>query len=666
MSWLTPLFGVIVLGVAVPSLVALYFLRLRRSSRPIPSTMLWKRAVEDLRANTPFQRLRFNLLLLLQLLLLALLGVALMQPRIDAGASRGGRTVILIDRSASMSVEDGDDDGLTRLGAAKAAAIQRIEDLHAGGLFGGAGAEVMVIAFADDATIMTPFTDSESSAIAAVRAIDPTDGRSRIGAALELARAYTTVVDPDSQTEPGVAPAALELWSDGRIADLAEQVIRPGESLEFHRVGSGDARNVGIAAIAAERPYDDPGRIQVFVAIENDDDESAVVDVQLSVDGGIRAVTPQPVEIPPARVDAEAGRIPGRRQVSFPPFEQPRDAVIEVSIVVDDALSCDDVAALIVAPARRLRVALVGSEGFVLRSLLEGMPLDELDLYDVIGLQELAASGGVADYDVVVLHDVQIDDLPPGRYLSFGMAPGIQGITTFGEPVDGALVRRTRDDHPLLRFVNLDQLYVASLNKVTAGVGTSVLVDSGDGPMIVELDRGSISVIHVAFDPLDSNWPYLRSFVNFMSNAIEYLGSRGDAITSQGLAPGETIVARIDPDAIDVRLRTPEGAEFPLDVELDGSISWGPTRRAGLHEISWIPAARGPRVSRLVSVNQLAPDERRVSVADVVQLGDAAIQGKAAETGGPRWRDLWPWLLAAFGVVSLLEWWWWQRQAAAG
>ncbi len=666
MSWLSPIFGAVVLGIAVPALLALYFLRLRRTSRPIPSTMLWKRAVEDLRANAPFQRLRINLLLILQLILLALLGVALMQPRIDAGLGRGGRTVILVDRSASMSVADGDDDDRIRLDVAKDAAIERIEDLHAGGLFGGSGAEIMVIAFADDATIMTPFTDSEATAIAAVREIRATDGRSVIGPALELARAYATIVDPETQTAPGEAPAALELWTDGRIADLDEQVLRPGESLDFHQVGRADSRNVGIAAIAAERPYDAPGRIQVFVAIENDDDSPAVVDLQLAVDGTVRAVTPAAVELPAAQSDPETGRTPGRRQVSFPPFEQPRNAIIEVSIIQDDAMACDNVAALVVPPARSLRVALVGSEGFVLRSLLEGMPLDDLDLYDEEEFRLLAAAGGVSDYDVVVLHDVAAQDLPPGRYLSFGTAPVIEGIRSFGEPVEGALVRRTRDDHPVLRFVNLDQLYVASLRKVAAGTGASVLVDSGDGPMIVEVDRGPISLVHVAFDPLDSNWPYLRSFVNFISNAIEHLGTRGDAITSQGLSPGDALTIRLAPDISDVRIRTPDGVEDTLGVEVDGTVVWGPARRAGLHDVSWKAADGGPRVGLVVAVNQLSPDERRVAVADEVRFGVAAIQGQATETGGPRWRDLWPWLLAAFVVLSVLEWRWWQRQAGAG
>lgn len=666
MSWLTPIFGAVVLAITVPALITLYILRLRRTARPIPSTMLWKRAVEDLRANTPFQRLRPNLLLLLQLLLLALLGISLMQPRIDAGAGRGGRTVLLVDRSASMGVADGDETGRTRLDVAKDAAIERIEGLHAGGLFGGGDAQVMVVAFGDDATIMTPFTDSERAAIAAVQAIEPTDGRSVLGPALELARAYTTVVDPDAQTEPGESPAALELWSDGRIVDLGDQVLRAGESLDYHRVGAAGARNLGIAAVAAERPYDDPGRIQVFVAVENADDEPSSVDLQLAVDGTVRSITPQPVEVPAARDDPKLGRVTGRRQVSFPPFEQTRDAVIEVSLVGEDAMAADDVAGLVVPPARRLRVALVGSEGFVLRSLLEGMPLERLDLLDESAFAEVAAEGGVADYDVVILHDAPIEDLPPGRYLSFGRAPGVDGLRAFGDPAEGTLVRRTRDDHPLLRFVNLDQLYVANLHKVTVGAAGSVLVDSNDGPLMVEIDRGPISVVHVGFDPLDSNWPYLRSFVNFLSNAVDHLGTLGDAITAAGVAPGDTISARLDPAASDIRLQPPVGEAASLIAEPDGRVIWGPATRAGLHEISWQPTDGGPRERRLVAVNQLSSDERRVDPAESVQFGVATIAGKATQAGGPRWRDLWPWLLAAVGVLSLLEWWWWQRQAGAG
>ena len=89
MTWLTPLTGLLALAAVVPPLVVLYFLRLRRKRREISSTLLWRRSVEDLEANAPWQRLRPNLLLLLQLLVLLALTAAVAQPLAEGG-TRGG------------------------------------------------------------------------------------------------------------------------------------------------------------------------------------------------------------------------------------------------------------------------------------------------------------------------------------------------------------------------------------------------------------------------------------------------------------------------------------------------------------------------------------------------------------------------------------------------
>ena len=66
MNFLNPL-AFWLLGL-VPVIVLLYLLKLKRKPRVVSSTLLWFRAVQDLEANAPFQRLRKNLLLFLQLL----------------------------------------------------------------------------------------------------------------------------------------------------------------------------------------------------------------------------------------------------------------------------------------------------------------------------------------------------------------------------------------------------------------------------------------------------------------------------------------------------------------------------------------------------------------------------------------------------------------------
>ena len=81
MSWpnfLAPAWGW--MGLLALPLIALYLLRQKRPDMPVSSTLLWSKALADMRASTPFQKLRRNLLLLLQLLILAALVIALMRP----------------------------------------------------------------------------------------------------------------------------------------------------------------------------------------------------------------------------------------------------------------------------------------------------------------------------------------------------------------------------------------------------------------------------------------------------------------------------------------------------------------------------------------------------------------------------------------------------------
>src|SRR5258708_12728439 len=69
--WAFPLTGLI---------VVMYILKLRRKDVVVSSTFLWRQVIRDVQANAPFQKLRRNLLLLLQLIAAALIIFPLSRP----------------------------------------------------------------------------------------------------------------------------------------------------------------------------------------------------------------------------------------------------------------------------------------------------------------------------------------------------------------------------------------------------------------------------------------------------------------------------------------------------------------------------------------------------------------------------------------------------------
>src|SRR3954452_17525294 len=110
---------------AIP-LVVFYFLKLRRPRHVVPSLVLWRQVLADQRVNSPFQRFKRNILLLLQILLLLLLILAAMQPILRGYVSGTTRLPVLIDVSASMAALD-KSGGQSRLDAPKAKVRELID-----------------------------------------------------------------------------------------------------------------------------------------------------------------------------------------------------------------------------------------------------------------------------------------------------------------------------------------------------------------------------------------------------------------------------------------------------------------------------------------------------------------------------------------------------------
>src|SRR5690349_15782197 len=90
----------------IPVVVLFYLLKRKRVVKLVSSTLLWQKFLAETQANAPFQKLRHNWLLVLQILLLLLAVLALSRPYFTGNSKQSLLRVVILDASASMQSTD--------------------------------------------------------------------------------------------------------------------------------------------------------------------------------------------------------------------------------------------------------------------------------------------------------------------------------------------------------------------------------------------------------------------------------------------------------------------------------------------------------------------------------------------------------------------------------
>lgn len=659
MNFLTPMAGLIAAGIAVPLLVMLYFLKLRRREEVVPSTVLWRKAIQDLQVNAPFQRLRRNLLLLLQLLILLALAAALAQPTVPFKPSAGKRSVLLIDRSASMNMTDGDAKGaagVTRLDEAKRRARDLVSTL-------GSGGQAMVIAFDERAEIVQGFTSDTQLLSRAIDAIRPTDRRTRLKLAYQLADAQMTMRGAGSSGEM-LVPPDVWVYSDGRVLDASELSIR--SEVKYEKLGSDRTHNVGIVSLSARRNYERPGEVQVFARLANSGPEPVDADVQLTVDGQVQRIAR--VSLLPTRwseAQREASEKAGRANKDAVEFtlDLPAEGVVRVEQMLKekDALASDDAASVVVPPPKTLTVTLVsnGNNPFVAKVLAD---IGVRDLTEVS--PEQYEANLPAGRDVIVFDAYRPRKLPDtGNFVYLGTLP--DGLRLTARKAGEALVQRTdaaavldlKRDHPILRGLTLSKIVAQGTLELRPASESEVLVEGTDGPMLVLHREGRSIHLALSFDPLYSNFPVNIAWPIFFHNTLQFLATAGDLSVRESYAPGAT--PRLPRTALagttSLTLAAPDGARQTVTVPPEGDVALPSLERTGVYTLTPPP----PGFERL-AVNLLDEPESDALPADAPPGG----LGQAVETGTGKTRlELWWWLVLALAIpVLLVEWWVYTRR----
>ncbi len=646
MEWLTPLTALYAAAATLPLLLLLYFLKLKRREQIISSTLLWKRAVQDLQVNAPFQKIRRNILLLLQLLMLLAILLALAGPILSLTTGPARRFVLLMDRSASMSANDIEP---TRLDAAKKQASTFVESLRGKTFFSlkDESDQVMIIGFDDHAKVMCNFTSDKHQLRSAIDAIAASDGGSALAEAIVVARAFAQSPGTEANNRSAETPAQLILFSDGRIRDVEQIAVGPDE-LIFNCIGKSQ-QNIAIIAMQARRSYENPDEISIFATIANFDTEQATCDVQLSINDDVQAIRAVTIPLQETSKNAVTAQ-PGKVSIDFSLFHV-EAGVLEVRQLKPDSLPCDDAAWAILSPPRKLTVLLVTTGNIVLESALQACPLARLkvcspDEFEAIDFGTLSVE---QSYDVIVLDNHIPTQLPRCRYLVFGHPP--DGIdVSVPEQLENQVIVDWRPRHPVLKYVNLMNLFAAKCYRMALPRDAEVLAEFGQSPALALVRRTGSIFLLAGFDVLQTNWPFEPSFILFCYNATAFLGMQTGQNQETNLRVGQPIIVEgLTPETL-AEVSGPGFSGNEVKANTSGTIRFPAIDRVGVYGLEILD-----QPLKLFAVNLLDLQESNIEPVREIILSGQPVQAQDNPIGRSN-LPLWPFLVGIALVLALLEW----------
>ena len=620
---------VAIFGAAGLGVVALYLLKLRRRVVSVPFAPLWERILRDRDATKLFAKLRRLLSLLLQLGLLAILVLALGNPRPVESLVRGRTVVVLVDASASMQATDVRPN---RLGVAQNEVKKIIGGLH--------GADRVLVAQMD--ALVTPLGPMTSDAAALERSVDmirETDTRADFPRALRFA--IDALRGTDSPEIIVVSDGAL-----GPAADASGPVHLGAVKLSYVRVGR-ESRNVGITQFSVRRYPLERSRYEVMLELTNTGSDAEDVELQLLGDG-------TPVDLTTIRLK------PGERLPRFYPQLSGASRTLEAKIAradgTHDDLPADD-HAFALLPERRRSKVLVVTEGNTY--LDAALLLDEyLDVTDVVP-DGYAGAVGKAKWDAVIFDRVTPAQAPGTNALYLdprGLGGPVASQGDLKAPGFDKLDRK----HPVVRFLALDAVNVSRGHRLVPQAGDKILgaAEGGASPILVAGERSGARFVALGFDVRDSDLPLRPAWPLFVLDCIDWFTDE-DARYLSSYRTGEVWRVPVANGTQTATMKLPDGTTQAVAVQDGRAVLLG--ERAGFYDLvarrSDSPtdvAASAPETTSFAA-NLVNADESAIEPREQL-IVDGKIAGSVFGYRVGVRRDIWVVLLLIAAVLTTLEW----------
>lgn len=613
MQWMA--LGNMWFALIIPAIIVLYLLKRKVEDRVVPSTLLWQRTLQNWEAVRPWEKLRRNLLLLLQILIACLLLIALLRPAVPTEGIANDHTVLVVDTSGSMLAKEGEE---TRMDRAIEAAQGLVEQL-------GSGQTITLIEAGRDPNVRVSKSVDKQELTQAVQKLHAFPGAADTAAALSLAGAIAA-------NEPG---SGIVWIGDGSGERRLETGAASAFSGSFRFMQMGRTReNTAIGAFVTQPA--EKG-VEGLLRIDHYGSQSSRGQVTI-FDGDNKLLDTDSFSM-------DAG---GSYTVSFPslPVSPVYRAVIEPE---QDGLAEDNERWSVPFAAGKGKAVLLSPEG----NRFLHQALQTVGSLDVEILQQISQAQTGARH-LWVFDGIVPDKLPDGNILLIAPDRKTEWLPYTGKKELTQQPKAVSADDALLTYVDWRDVHVASSAEVDEMPGMKTLVRAGETDLIRAGILDGRRIVMIGFDLHASDLPLRPAFPILMQNVVTWLSPSQSAPIGPA-HPGELLSIPLTPGATERMLTFPDGQKHPVSGEGTNWAMQAPDQ-LGLYRLEeTLDAGLQSRyfaVQMSESESDITPKVQRLGTDS--QAGPSEGGEKAASPVGTR--ELTYWIAALALLVLFVEW----------
>ena len=534
MTFLYPL-GLLGL-IGIPVLILIYILQSKYTEQTVPSTYLWRLSEKFLKRRNPLSGLTGIISLILEILIIALISLAIARPTVILrGEARSYH--FILDASSSMSAEE---DGVTLFESAK----REIEEVIDGSVDGSLYSLTLV-----SGNEITAFSEVSDKDTAIKLLLDVRPDHTALDRR-DLVSAAQDVFDGDPSKSVYVL---TDMYFDG--AENVNLLTFGAKGRENYAISSLEYSHTGGKLTASADLTSYSGAAEMTVRLSVDGRETAAA---LTAGGEALASDTVPVK------GGETVRIELTADVGT--FEN-----ITVEIVNTDGYPIDNsVTAHNLEADKAYSVLIVSETGFFLSAASDALLNSDVKLIDPDDYENEEG-----EYGLYIFEGYTPSELPSG---SVWLVNCDENIENSGFDVRAKVALPKADvierssssataTRALLDGVTGKDIYITNYIKYSGMYRKFQTLFSYDGNPVIFAGTNGVGARQVVFgfDLGASDFALSVDFITLLENLMEY--SFPDVLEEKSYTVGDTLTVNILPNAADYRAKSPSDHDVFIDAE---------------------------------------------------------------------------------------------------